>query len=101
MCVSNEGYPYSQKVQVLQGEMPNVKPSFVDEKLTYLVTVGQVKVIKISGVTRDIKHDGTLETITVEHLTKENEFVAIFPSDDVFESAFTIKVQTLDENMSG
>ena len=72
--------------------MPNVKPSLINEKLKYNVTMGLVTVIKIPGVTRDVKDDGRFEKITVEHLTGTKEYVTIFESEDLFENAFTFRV---------
>jgi len=56
------------------------------------VIVGLVKVIKLPGVTRDVRNDGSLETITIEYLTNENSFSTIVSSDDLLESAFSLKV---------
>ena len=81
--------------------MPNVKPSLKKENLEYNVTVGIVNIIKLPGVTRDLKHDDTFEKITVEHLTAENDWVTVFPSEDLFESAFSLRIITLDEIMIG
>ena len=72
--------------------MPNVKPSLVSDKLEFEVSVGTVKVIRIPAVTRDIKHDGTIETITVMHMTQSSDGMTIFSSDDMFESAFSLRV---------
>jgi len=52
-------------------------------------------------VTRDIKHDGSAEAITVEHLTSENDYATINESNDTTESAFNLIVKTKDENMIG
>ena len=76
--------------------MVNVKPSLKDENLKYFVTVGLIKFIKLPGVTKDIKHDGSIEIITVEHLTSENSYAKVYESDNMFESAFSLKVETHD-----
>ena len=82
--------------------MPNVKPSLVTTNLKFNVTVGIVNVIKLPGVTKNFKHDGTLETISVEHLKAgKKEWVTVFPSEDLFESAFRIRILTQDEIMIG
>ena len=73
--------------------MPNVQPSLVSDKLEYEVSVGTVRVIPISGVTRDVKHDGTVETITVKLLTVNSDEMTIFSSENLFESAFTLRVE--------
>ena len=51
--------------------MPNVKPSLLSSNLEYLVTVGLVKVINLPGAALNVKHDGSYETITVEHLSNK------------------------------
>ena len=79
--------------------MANVKPSLKSSNLEYFVTIGLVKFIKLPGVTRDIKHDGTVEEITVEHITSESGYATIIESNEISESAFTLRVKTDDENM--
>jgi hypothetical protein len=86
---------------VIQGEIPNVKPRLKDEKLLYLVPLGLVKIIRLPGVTRDIKHDGSFEEITIEHLSSGNDIITIIPSLDLFESAFILRVKALDEILIG
>ena len=81
--------------------MVNVKPSLNDENLEYFVTVGLLKFIKLPGVTKDIKHDGSVEIITVEHLTSEKSYAKVYESDDMFESAFSLRVETHDNLMIG
>ena len=77
------------------------KTKFKKGNLEYKVTMGIVNVIKIPWVTQEFKHDDTLEKITVEHLKAENDWVSVFLSKDLFESAFSLRLLTLDEIMLG
>jgi hypothetical protein len=73
----------------------DVAPSLNGYKnLEYVVVVGYKKLIKVPGVTKNFKIDGSLESISIEHLTNKTDYAKIFVSKDPYESAFSFSAYT-------